>query len=529
MATRTTTAPRSRSDSHLLPTAAATPQAKPDVTCNLFDWSKPDWLPVSQLKRQQSLDDEFAAEESSTGPMLIEIRTVDIYRLVDVNDAAGTFNGQIYIEMALPGKAKDPHLAALHPDKGPYPYFPYVKDQSGRKDTRTPTFKPNAEWFLDQIGFDNLIAGSQTRMDSKCMIVEDDIIMSLYVEGDFLETLELYSFPFDAQDLTFTMSLNCQSNGKWPCRFVPRPEGTKGHIARPGFFLDHQWSLEEYKKEHGQEIGPRFVHIQDGVLGPDGSDFQGARSFPTLRISVKVRRRPQYYNINVIVPAQMIVLFAASPLSLPLSDLSSRTEIVVGLLITFQLFKFGVLGNILPHVSYETLLDISIHNALYIVSGMALENFVMVACSRVPALKRPRAQLYYFEPLCMTEPEDSDFESGADSAPQPGCTVLEIVDVACFFIFLVLWVLSMLWLYWKKREADQQGTDLEEKPPEELRTDRHRASTMAWASMEQGVYRSKRGSFTKGVVGLKKAVQSAPTIVQWGSRSTERHSSSDGI
>ena len=398
--------------------------------------------------------------------MLIEVRRVDIYRLVQVNDAAGIFSGQIYIEFAFPNRASDADLTAIHPELGPgHAYFPFAKDANG-KPTRKPAFTPNAEWYLEQLQFDNLVHGTHTHIDSKVMIRGEDVMMCLYVEGDFLETLELHNFPFDTQDLTFVLSLNCRVDGAFPCQLVPMPEGTKGHISSGGFFLDHQWQQEDYNHNNGAPLdgGPLSVLITQSLLGEgDGLVRESCREgkatdrcFPTLFISVKVRRRPEYYITNVIIPAQVIVLFAASPISLPLTDLGSRTEIVVGLLITFQLFKFGVLGNIMPHVSYETLLDKAIHHALYIVSLMALENFVMVFCSRMPHLNRPGgAELYYYAPICSNVtnwPEDGELG---------GCTFLETMDNICFFVFLGLWLLSMVWLGWAVHVAQQRGSDLE--------------------------------------------------------------------
>ena len=127
--------------------------------------------------------DKVRSDTERKGGRLIEIRRVDIYRLVRINDAAGTFSGQIYVEMVLPGKGKDADLTKLHPK---FPnltaYFPFEDpDQGG--DPRKPTFKPNAEWFLAQFQFDNIVTGACTR-DAKVQVKGDDIVFQLYVEGD---------------------------------------------------------------------------------------------------------------------------------------------------------------------------------------------------------------------------------------------------------------------------------------------------------------------------------------------------------
>ena len=296
------------------------------------NWSLPNADFEPAIIRQPS-------DQGIKGPYTVQVTNIEILRLVEVNEVRGTFSGQIYIEMTFPNAADDPQLTAIHPELGHgHAWFPFHEQElAGGKTrpTRQPTMKPNAEWFLEQFAFDNLVNASAIHIDKKVKVIGSDIVMSLYTEGEFYETFELHDFPYDAQDLTFVLAHNCQVDGPFALQILPMAQGTQGHVAQDGFYLDHQWMHDMYEQRDGTKLPQKHeVLITQMSAGKE-------RVFPTLYISVKVRRRPEYYVTNVIVPAQIIVLFALSPLSLSLSELSSRTEIVVGLLITFHLFKYA--------------------------------------------------------------------------------------------------------------------------------------------------------------------------------------------
>ena len=124
--------------------------------------------------------------------------------------------------------------------------------------------------------------------------------------------------------------------------------------------------------------------------------------------------------------------------------------------------RYGVLSNMLPHVSYETLLDKSIHMSLYTVSLMAFENLGMVFCSRITALTRPSASIIYFEPFCTRMADDNNTSDGGIDGGPSGCTILEIIDLLSLVAFLLAWMFGAVWWLDRVSAAKKRGTTIED-------------------------------------------------------------------
>lgn len=272
-------------------------------------------------------------------------------------------------------------------------------------------------------------------------------MLLLYVEGEFFETLELQDFPFDTQDLTFVLSFNVRANDTTAPLFLqitPGPGGgTTGIVAENGFYLDHQWEHENYKAKGGEKIAEREVLISVHNMG------HANRLFQTVFCSVKVARRPEYYVTNVIVPAHIFAWIAALPVALSLDDIASRAEIVVGVLTAFQLFKYSVLSNMMPHVSYDTLLDKTVDHLTNIIKLIAVEQLIMALLLRLAAdLNEP---ISTFDGWAFCNPE-----------AQVYCSPLKMLDLlfgACvIFVFVPS---SFIWFRVQRNLAMQRGSEIE--------------------------------------------------------------------
>ena len=61
------------------------------------------------------------------------------------------------------------------------------------------------------------------------------IMLEIYAEGRFFEPYELSAFPFDAQDLTFTLTLNVQVAGPMGVKLIRSSDGStsRGFVYEP--------------------------------------------------------------------------------------------------------------------------------------------------------------------------------------------------------------------------------------------------------------------------------------------------------
>jgi hypothetical protein len=97
--------------------------------------------------------------------------------------------------------------------------------------------RPPAGWFLKQIDIKNFIEHTPP-LDRKVYRAGNDIHLALRYEGDFFENMELENFPFDMQELSLSIAINCRTGGNMPCDLVVADDATIG-ISRSGFAL-HQ-------------------------------------------------------------------------------------------------------------------------------------------------------------------------------------------------------------------------------------------------------------------------------------------------
>ncbi|ELU06091.1 hypothetical protein CAPTEDRAFT_202877 [Capitella teleta] len=158
------------------------------------------------------------------------------------------------------------------------------------------------------------------------------------VKGTFMETMELYEFPFDVQDLSITIMSDC------PQHDVELDEDpSESHKVFKRAFIDEQeWYLYKY------------IDAEKQTLMKDRADPTLMAS--ALHVNTKVARRPWYFvwnnfSLTLLITCLSFVTFAVPP-SMP----QNRLQITFTLVLTAVAFKF-VVNQSLPRISYLTYLD----------------------------------------------------------------------------------------------------------------------------------------------------------------------------
>ena len=283
-------------------------------------------------------------------------------------------------------------------------------------DLPKPTFKPNAAWYLHQIVIENLDMPPKEQLekrDQNVRIMGGDVYLTLYSEGKFFQMLQLDEFPFDSQDLTFTVTLNVQTKSPMclPIFEVPEADRTNDRgsyrIYKPGNYLHEEWEQDKYFGKHDLHVKAMIMSVH-GDTSPPGQAGKSSRAskmdekieemmhrnavfaakeegreFSTVHISVKVIRKPRYFYWNVIMPSALLGMFGLLQFSMDAQE-STRHELSMGLVLTTFLFKLSALSpSMLPPVNYMTHLDKFVQVQNLLVWLMAIENGIINAMHRV--------------------------------------------------------------------------------------------------------------------------------------------------
>ena len=64
----------------------------------------------------------------------------------------------------------------------------------------------------------------------------NDLILVARFEGTFMEPMELKGFPFDVQDLTASLAINCRTTGMMPVHFRVSESGKFRHVIQKRHF-----------------------------------------------------------------------------------------------------------------------------------------------------------------------------------------------------------------------------------------------------------------------------------------------------
>ena len=254
------------------------------------------------------------------------VQLIEVTMLPGIRILEQDFTSQFYIEFRIDGGAQDAELRSTSED------FPIGEDGK-------PTFLPSALWYLNQLDFNN--AKSWTKLDQKVLVRGDDLVCAVRFEGVFMEPMELQRFPFDTQDLTTSLAINCRTTGMTPVRFVLDHEAQNAYR--------HSIDIRHFPLHNEWELGPH-VHAELGLTGSVG------RQFPALDFSLLIRRKPLYYLLNVVYPMATFAFMANFQIALPRYETADRFSVCFSLLLTVVAFKFSI-SQMLPAVSYLTVMD----------------------------------------------------------------------------------------------------------------------------------------------------------------------------
>lgn len=253
------------------------------------------------------------------------VQLVEVTQITNISILESRFTAQFYIELRIDGGALDPDLSA------PGDAFPL--DANGK-----PTFLPPAGWYVKQFDFNNAVSYQQ--LDGRTFVRGEDIILALRYEGVFLESMELQNFPFDVQDLSMSLAINCRTSGMMPVELRIDPRVKSRHVIEDKHFtLHNEWQLR------------REVALELKLVGTDD------RIFPTVEITPVVERKPHFYLVNIAFPMALFALMGNFQFTLPRYSTPDRFNVCFSLLLTVVAFRFSI-STMLPNISYLTILDV---------------------------------------------------------------------------------------------------------------------------------------------------------------------------
>ena len=100
----------------------------------------------------------------------LSVLRVDLINISAIDEISQTFAARLYVQCAFRGGARDEHLSS---DSRGFPV-----DALG-----TPTFRPSAAWFLDQVEFHNA-KFEVTQLDYRVVRMDDDLVLKYVDPGD---------------------------------------------------------------------------------------------------------------------------------------------------------------------------------------------------------------------------------------------------------------------------------------------------------------------------------------------------------
>jgi len=279
----------------------------------------------------------------------------ELSQLSHIEQQSQTFRARVYVSFCIEGGALDEDLSKQ------FDGFPV--DEDGR-----PTNRPSAVWYLSQLQFHN---GHDLRvLESKVAVVGNDLHLVQRLEGEFFERFELQAFPFDAQDLTVTLSFNCSISGNCPVE-LSCPSSASLSIDVTSFAFSDVWDLNPTLSHELSTVGACKM-----------------TRFPALRVRACACRRANFVLVNVAVPMGFISLVPATIFVVSVEETAEMLNIAVTVMLTAVAFKF-VIAAYLPQISYLTLIDkyIQFCNAITYLSAVlvaivgGLQNWVCAPTS----------------------------------------------------------------------------------------------------------------------------------------------------
>lgn len=169
--------------------------------------------------------------------------------------------------------------------------------------------------------------------------------------GQFYESMELYDFPFDKQDLTVVAmseltvdEIELAEDEKDPCGLNIR-----------AFSAEQEWAISQHLKKWSKTVTKKVNEVKE--------------KHPAFCVAAKATRRPQFFIFNVIIILMALcsLCFASFAVSQELTP--NRLQLTFTLILTCVTFKF-VVSKTLPKISYLTCVDKYILGSMIILIGI---------------------------------------------------------------------------------------------------------------------------------------------------------------
>jgi len=181
-----------------------------------------------------------------------------------------------------------------------------------------------------------------TAMSSSVVVVDGDsyVVERYRIQGTFHETMELYRFPFDTQDLAVTVLSGLPSE---EVQLVEDP--LQSSVINVDAFTDVQeWRLYNVVQTTSGQM-TRF--------GLTGESKQQAY----VMCRANVARKIGYYVTNIFITSFLIVGLVFTTFATSYENSSSRVASVLTLILTSVAYRFSIAGT-LPRISYLTTVDV---------------------------------------------------------------------------------------------------------------------------------------------------------------------------
>jgi len=180
--------------------------------------------------------------------------------------------------------------------------------------------------------------------------------------GTFFQQMELRAFPFHAQTLKINLRLPRRSDA--------------GRM------------FVQFHNSVGPQIEMKdWVRLSEWIrYAPEANTYTDSKGRARYTISIPLVRRYQYYVWSILLVMCGVSFLAFVSFAINADDLPGRSSHVLTLLLTAVAFKL-VISDILPKVSYWTILDIYVNCMFFMMLVIAVENgMVGLVASRAPHL-----------------------------------------------------------------------------------------------------------------------------------------------
>jgi len=351
-------------------------------------------------------------------PQVLTITRFRFVRISHIDLKDQSFRAQIIVELRFKGGANDPKLSALGEGSEKFP--PRVEGQLPR---------PSAKWFAGQISIKNFVE-EQAPLDDNVHVQGDDVVISRRYQGVFFEVFEMDDFPFDRQELSIYLAVNCRPAGVTPC-LLEVADDAEIDISKSGF----RSCTQEY------DLDNRLTSEAIPVAPPDDL-------YPTVKICARIYRDPTYIIFNLMVPMVLFLFLQLLQFCVPTGDQEVRLAVTLTVLLTANAYK-TVTMDMTPRVSYLTFIDRYMHFVSYIMiitvaEGAIVGQITYLTNRRYGLLDGP-SPLFFFD-LTTTNENASAATASVDDWPT---SYPAWVDFSCLLVEVAAITLLHVWFCWK--------------------------------------------------------------------------------